>query len=180
MNTPPADTDVPASPNPLTHLDDHGRAAMVDVGAKPETPRRAVAVGHLAMGASAMAQVLDGRNAKGDLLAVARVAGVMAAKRTSDLIPLCHPLPLTSVSVEFEASPAAGRVEVRATAETVGRTGVEMEALCAASLALLTLYDMLKAVDKTMAMGGVRVVRKEGGRSGTWIAEKPGSRGPDN
>jgi len=152
-----------------THLDDTGAAHMVDVGAKPATARRAVAGGRIAMSAEALEAVRSGNAPKGDVLSTARIAGIMAAKRTADLVPLCHPLALTKVSVEFGWE--ADGISVKATAETTGPTGVEMEALTAASVALLTLYDMAKALDRAMVIGDIRLLEKSGGRSGDWRAE---------
>lgn len=152
-----------------THLDETGAAQMVDVGAKPATARRAVAGGRIAMSAGALEAVRGGNAPKGDVLSTARIAGLMAAKRTADLIPLCHPLSLTKVSVAFEWE--ADGISVKATAETTGPTGVEMEALTAASVALLTLYDMAKALDRAMVLGSIRLLEKSGGRSGDWRAE---------
>ena len=141
---------------------------MVDVGAKPATGRRAVAGGRIAMSAEALDAIRNGNAPKGDVLSTARIAGIMAAKRTADLIPLCHPLALTSVSVEFAWE--ADGISVRADAATTGPTGVEMEALTAASVALLTLYDMAKALDRAMVLGDIRLLEKSGGRSGDWRA----------
>jgi len=152
----------------LTHLDDAGAAHMVDVSAKAVTKREATAAGHIAMSAEALAAIRDGALAKGDALAVARIAGIMAAKRTSELVPLCHPLPISSVSVDF-AFVEAG-IDATATVVTTGQTGVEMEALTAVSVALLTLYDMGKAIDRGMTMGNIRLLAKSGGRSGDWRA----------
>jgi cyclic pyranopterin phosphate synthase len=152
----------------LTHLDDKGAAHMVDVSAKAATKREATATGHIAMSAEALAAIRDGALAKGDALAVARVAGIMAAKRTSDLVPLCHPLPISAVSVDFKFGDDG--IDTVATVTTTGQTGVEMEALTAASVALLTLYDMAKAIDRGMTIGGVRLLAKSGGRSGDWRA----------
>jgi cyclic pyranopterin phosphate synthase len=152
----------------LTHLDDAGAARMVDVGGKAETAREAVATGRIAMSAVAAAAIASGAAKKGDVLAVARVAGIMAAKRTSDLIPLCHPLPLTRVAVDL--APDADGVTVTATCATHGKTGVEMEALTAATVALLTIYDMAKAIDKGMSIEHVRLLTKSGGKSGDWRA----------
>lgn len=152
----------------LTHLDEAGAARMVDVGHKPATERRAVAGGRIAMSREAAAAIRDGAVAKGDVLAVARIAGIMAAKRTADLIPLCHPLPLTSVEVDLSVEDDG--VAVTATAATTGQTGVEMEAMVAASTALLTLYDMAKAIDKGMIIEAVRLLSKTGGKSGDWFA----------
>ena len=148
----------------LTHIDDRGAARMVDVGGKPVTAREAVATGRITMSAEAARAIRAGNVAKGDVLAVARVAGIMAAKRTAELIPLCHPLPLTRVAIDL--TPDDGGVTVTATAATEGKTGVEMEALTAASVALLTLYDMAKAIDKRMTIEHVRLTRKTGGKSG--------------
>lgn len=150
----------------LTHLDEAGAAHMVDVGGKPETARSATAAGRITMSAEAIRAVAEGAAAKGDVLAVARVAGIMAAKRTADLIPLCHPLPLSRVTIDLSVE--ADGVTVTATAATTGRTGVEMEAMTAASVALLTVYDMVKAVDRHMVIETVRVVAKSGGKSGDW------------
>ena len=151
----------------LTHLDAEGRAAMVDIAAKPATDRRATAACHIQMQPETLALILSGEAPKGDVLAAARIAGIMAAKRTSDLIPLCHPLALTSVSIHLD--PTATGVEIRATVGTNGPTGVEMEALTAASVAALTIYDMCKAVDRAMRIDGIRVVEKSGGRSGAFV-----------
>lgn len=153
----------------LTHLDDAGAAHMVDVGAKATTSREAVAEGHISMTAEALSAIRDGTAKKGDVIAVARVAGIMAAKKTSDLIPLCHPIALTSATVNFAFEDDG--IRVTATTRTSGQTGVEMEALTAASVALLTLYDMAKALDKAMVMSGIRLLAKSGGRSGDWRAE---------
>ena len=155
----------------LTHFNAAGEAHMVDVGDKAETERVAVAEGRIHMAAETLARIRAGDHAKGDVLGIARVAGIMGSKRTADLIPLCHPLPLTALEVDLapEDDPAAVRVE--ATARTTGRTGVEMEALTAVQVALLTIYDMCKAVDRGMVMDGVRLLEKRGGKSGTWRAE---------
>jgi cyclic pyranopterin monophosphate synthase len=152
----------------LTHLDETGAAHMVDVGGKADTRRVAVATGRIAMSAEAAAAIQAGTMKKGDVLATARIAGIMAAKKTAELIPLCHPLPLTRVAVDL--APDDLGVTVTATAATQGKTGVEMEALTAASVALLTLYDMAKAVDKAMVIEGVRLLSKTGGKSGDWTA----------
>ncbi|MEA3391309.1 cyclic pyranopterin monophosphate synthase MoaC [Sphingobium sp. CCH11-B1] len=152
--------------NGLTHLDEDGAARMVDVSAKATTAREAVASGRIAMSAEAAAAIAQGLVKKGDVLAVARVAGIMAAKRTADLIPLCHPIALSAVTVDFDLDD--GGVTVTATARTAGQTGVEMEALTAASVALLTIYDMAKALDKAMVIDGVRLESKIGGKSGDW------------
>lgn len=155
----------------LTHFDAQGQAHMVDVGAKPATHRVAVASGRITMQSATLAIIEGGTAKKGDVLGVARIAGIMAAKKTSELIPLCHPLALTRVAVEFEMEPAGCAVRCTATAETIGPTGVEMEALTAVQVALLTVYDMCKAVDKGMEIGEVRVLEKHGGKSGSFVAE---------
>ncbi len=155
----------------LTHFDESGAARMVDVGDKPETSRIAVARGAVRMAPSTLALVREGRAAKGDVLAVARLAGIMAAKRTSDLIPLCHPLALTRVEVDLAPDATNSRVEIEARVAVRGQTGVEMEALTAVSVAALTVYDMLKAVDRGMVVEEVRVVLKDGGKSGRFEAE---------
>ena len=154
----------------LTHFDARGNAHMVDVGAKPATHRIAVAEGRIVMQPATLAIIQGGTAKKGDVLGIARIAGIMAAKKTSDLIPLCHPLALTRVAVEFDLLSDVSSVRCVATVETVGPTGVEMEALTAVQVALLTVYDMCKAVDKGMVMEGVRVVEKRGGKSGTFVA----------
>ena len=153
----------------LTHLDEHGAARMVDVGAKPESQRRAVAEGRIRMSGQALAALWDGTGPKGDALATARIAGIMAAKKTGELIPLCHPLALDAVTVAFERESDA--IRVTATTSCTGRTGVEMEAMTAASVALLTLYDMGKSVDRAMTIEGVRLIEKLGGKSGHWRAK---------
>jgi len=155
----------------LTHLDAAGAAHMVDVSGKSVTAREAVATGRIDMSTEAVRAIRDGAAAKGDVLAVARVAGIMAAKRTSDLIPLCHPLPLTRVAIDLTIDDQG--VVATATAATEGKTGVEMEALTAVSVALLTVYDMAKAIDKGMTIGGIRLMTKTGGKSGDWSAEPP-------
>ncbi|KQZ71833.1 molybdenum cofactor biosynthesis protein MoaC [Sphingopyxis sp. Root214] len=152
-----------------THLDESGAASMVDVGAKPATQRRAVAGGRITMSPSALEAIRSGNAPKGDVLSTARIAGIMAAKRTADLIPLCHPLALTKIGVDFAWEDSG--ISVSATAQTTGPTGVEMEALTAASVALLTLYDMAKALDRAMIVGDIRLLEKSGGRSGDWRAE---------
>lgn len=154
----------------LTHLDHTGAANMVDVGDKDETGREATAEGAVRMKRETLALILEGNAAKGDVIATARIAGIMAAKKTAELIPLCHPLMLTKVSVDIEPEPALPGLRVRATAKLKGRTGVEMEALTAVSVACLTIYDMAKAVDRHMEMTGIRVVEKSGGKSGDWKA----------
>ena len=155
----------------LTHFNAEGEAHMVDVGAKPITHRRAVAEGAIHMRESTLAMIVGGGHRKGDVLGIARVAGIMGAKRTADLVPLCHPLPLSHVAVEFSAEPDTGIVRCQATAETTAATGVEMEALTAVQIALLTVYDMCKAVDRGMSIEGVRLREKTGGSSGTWRRE---------
>jgi cyclic pyranopterin monophosphate synthase len=152
----------------LSHLDESGAAHMVDIAGKAATVREAVAEGRISMSAEALAAVRDGTAKKGDVLATARIAGIMAAKRTSDLIPLCHPLALTKVSVDFAFE--EGGIRVTSLARLTGQTGVEMEALTAASVALLTLYDMVKAVDKAMIISDIRLLSKTGGKSGDWSA----------
>jgi cyclic pyranopterin monophosphate synthase len=156
----------------LTHLDDDGAARMVDVGGKPATRRRAVASGIISMSAEALAAIRAGNAPKGDVLGTARIAGIMAAKRTGELIPLCHPLGLEAVNVDFtyEDADGAGAIRATATASLTGRTGVEMEAMTAASIALLTIYDMAKAIDKGMVISEVRLIEKTGGKSGDWKA----------
>jgi len=153
----------------FTHFDADGRAAMVDVAAKDETDRIAIARARIVMAPATLEKIRAGGMGKGDVLGVARIAGIMGAKRTSDLIPLCHPLMLTKVSVEFTLEPP-DTVEIEATARTLGRTGVEMEALTACSVAALTIYDMCKAVDRGMRIEGMRLVPKSGGKSGSWTA----------
>ncbi|CAL1689933.1 Cyclic pyranopterin monophosphate synthase [Brevundimonas subvibrioides] len=153
----------------LTHIDADGRARMVDVSAKTTTVREAVATGRIMMAPETLSLALSGGGRKGDVRAVAEIAGVMAAKKTADLIPLCHPLPLDAVVVAVEASADGSGLSVTATTRTTGRTGVEMEALTAATVALLTLYDMLKAVDRGMTIEAVGLVSKTGGTSGDWV-----------
>jgi cyclic pyranopterin phosphate synthase len=155
----------------LTHFDSTGQAHMVDVTAKHETHRIAVAAGTIRMQPATLQLVLSGTAKKGDVLGIARIAAIMASKRTSDLIPLCHPLALTRVAVDFETDEATSSVHCRAQVETVGKTGVEMEALTAVQVGLLTIYDMCKAVDRGMVMTNVRVMEKHGGKSGNWSAE---------
>lgn len=159
----------PETPAQLTHIDAEGRARMVDVSEKVQTSREATARGRIVMAPQTLQLALSGKAKKGDVLAVAEIAGVMAAKRTADLIPLCHPLMLTSVKVAVEASAAGEGLDVTATVRTLGQTGVEMEALTAATVALLTLYDMLKAVDRGMVIEQVALLAKSGGASGDWI-----------
>jgi cyclic pyranopterin phosphate synthase len=155
----------------LTHFDEQGRAVMVDVSAKPETARRATAAGAVVMAPETLRTIREGGVKKGDVLSVARLAGIMAAKRTPDLIPLCHPLPLSSVAVDLEPDESLPGVRITATVGLTGRTGVEMEALTAVSVAALTVYDMCKAIDRGMRIEAVRLVRKEGGKSGVFEAE---------
>ena len=170
------------SSSPLTHFDGQGQAHMVDVAAKPATHRIAIAQGRIAMKPATLALILAGNAKKGDVLGIARIAGIMAAKKTSDLIPLCHPLALTRVAIEFIATPAdetgakalneddTGNISCTATVETVGPTGVEMEALTAVNIALLTIYDMCKAVDRGMLITDVKLLEKHGGKSGSFLA----------
>ena len=153
----------------LTHFDAKGQAHMVDVSGKEATERRALAEGWVRMSPETLALATGGA-AKGDVLGTARLAGIMGAKRTADLIPLCHPLPLDKVSLDLEPDPDLPGIRVRATAKTSGRTGVEMEALTAVSVACLTIYDMLKAAEKGMEIGGIRLLEKDGGKSGAWRA----------
>ncbi|NTT85442.1 cyclic pyranopterin monophosphate synthase MoaC [Tabrizicola fusiformis] len=155
----------------LTHFDDQGQAHMVDVSMKPVTDRTAVAEGCVVMTAETLALITEGRAKKGDVLGVARLAGIMAAKKTADLIPLCHPLPITKVALDLTPDPALPGIRVTATVKTGGQTGVEMEALTAVSVACLTIYDMVKAVEKGMRIEGIRLKLKEGGKSGRWEAE---------
>jgi len=159
----------PASP--LTHFDEHGQAHMVDVGAKAHTARVAVASGCIRMLPATLELIARGQAKKGDVLGVARLAGIMGAKKTSDLIPLCHPLALTRVAVDFEVDAPHQQVRCTATAETIGPTGVEMEALTAVQVALLTIYDMCKAADRGMVITEVRLLEKQGGKSGHWVAQ---------
>jgi cyclic pyranopterin monophosphate synthase len=156
---------------PLTHFDASGQAAMVDVSAKPETARSATARARVSMQAETLALIQSGGAKKGDVLGVARLAGIMAAKRTAELIPLCHPLPIDAVSLELTADPAGPAVEIAATVRTTGRTGVEMEALTAASVAALTVYDMCKSADRGMRIEAIRVTHKDGGKSGEFRQE---------
>ena len=155
----------------LSHLDDEGRASMVDVSDKEVTSRRAVAEGHIEMAEETLRLIVSGQTPKGDPIQVAELAGVMGGKKTADLIPLCHALPGTTVRVSLEPDPALPGVRARAEATVVGQTGVEMEALTAVAVALLTVYDMAKAVDRGMRIGGIRLLAKEGGRSGTFTAD---------
>lgn len=154
--------------NKLTHLDEHGQARMVDVGGKAQSLRKAVASGRIRMSPEALAAIREGDAPKGDVLAAARIAGIMAAKKTGELIPLCHPLALDAVSVDFAFED--GAIRATATASLTGRTGVEMEAMAATSIALLTIYDMGKALDKGMVIEDIRLLAKSGGKSGDWVA----------
>ena len=154
----------------LTHFDAAGQAHMVDVAAKGETRRTARATGTIRMLQATLALIAAGSAAKGDVLGVARIAAIQAAKRTAELIPLCHPLPITRVAIEFEIDATTSSVRCTAQVETLGRTGVEMEALTAVQIGLLTIYDMCKAADRGMVMGEIRVLEKHGGKSGDWVA----------
>lgn len=154
----------------LTHFDSRGQAHMVDVSEKPVSSRIAVAEGYIKMSAETLDLIMDGRAEKGDVLSVARLAGIMGCKRTSELIPLCHPLPLTKVSLELTAAPDRPGIRVEATVRTTGQTGVEMEALTAVSIACLTVYDMVKAAEKGMIIEDIRLLLKEGGKSGRYEA----------
>jgi len=155
----------------LTHVDSEGHVRMVDVSAKAETERVAVARGRITMSPSTCRMIVEGRVSKGNVLTTAQIAGIMAAKRTGEMIPLCHPIPLTDVDVRFSVHADAGVIEIEATAKCVGRTGVEMEALTGVSVAALTIYDMAKAVERTMRITEIRLVRKSGGKSGTFVLE---------
>jgi cyclic pyranopterin phosphate synthase len=157
----------------LTHFDGSGQARMVDVAAKGETHRVATAEGRITMLPATLARIAAGTAKKGDVLGIARIAAIQASKRAAELIPLCHPLALTRVDVDFRAVEASSRVECSVTVETIGRTGVEMEALAAVSVALLTIYDMCKAIDRGMVIEYIRLLEKRGGKSGVWTAEKP-------
>jgi cyclic pyranopterin monophosphate synthase len=158
----------------LTHFDAAGRAHMVDVADKAQTRRIAVASGRITMLPATLSRIVEGTAAKGDVLGVARVAAIQASKRTAELIPLCHPLALTHVAVEFEIAREANAIECTVTAETTGRTGVEMEALTAVGVGLLTIYDMCKAVDRGMRLENIRLLEKQGGKSGHWRSAEPG------
>ena len=155
----------------LTHFDSSGQAHMVDVGSKADTARVAVAAGSIRMKPETLSLITSGTAKKGDVLGIARIAAIMASKKTSDLIPLCHPLALTRVTVDFEVDAANNKVHCRAQVETYGKTGVEMEALTSVQVGLLTIYDMCKAVDRGMVMTDVRVLEKHGGKSGNWTAQ---------
>ena len=152
----------------LTHFNAKGEAHMVNVGDKAQTRRAAVARGQIEMQSQTLQKIIEGGHKKGDVLGIARIAGIMAAKKTADLVPLCHPLALTAVEMDFVVVPEQCQIVVQARAETLGQTGVEMEALCAVQIALLTIYDMCKAVDRGMVMGGIRLEEKTGGKSGHW------------
>ncbi|MBZ0275891.1 MAG: cyclic pyranopterin monophosphate synthase MoaC [Anaerolineae bacterium] len=156
----------------LTHLDQQGNARMVDVGDKPDTERMAIAAGVVYMQPETLRLIREGALKKGDVLTVARLAGIMGAKKTSELIPLCHPLPLTHIAVELELNDELGGVTIRATARTSGKTGVEMEALTAVSVAALTIYDMAKAVDRGMRLSDIRLLEKHGGQRGDYVADE--------
>jgi cyclic pyranopterin phosphate synthase len=166
----PQPAPVPAPPaSPLTHFDAQGQAHMVDVAGKDVTHRVARASGTITMKPETFALVAEGRAKKGDVIAIARIAAIQGAKRTADLVPLCHPLPITRVAVDFELDEANAQVRCTAQVETLGRTGVEMEALTAVQVGLLTVYDMCKAVDRGMVMGDIRLLEKRGGKSGDWV-----------
>jgi len=156
--------------SPLTHFDAHGQAHMVDVSGKTPTHRVATATGTIRMQPETLALIARGEAKKGDVIGIARIAAIQGAKRTADLVPLCHPLPITRVAVDFRLDEAASSVHCAATVETLGRTGVEMEALTAVSVALLTIYDMAKSLDRTMEIGAIRLVEKRGGKSGDFRA----------
>ncbi len=156
--------------SPLTHFDAQGQAHMVDVAGKPETHRVAVASGVIRMQPATLALIASGTAKKGDVLGVARIAAIQAAKRTAELIPLCHPLPITRIAIDFELDDTGSSVRCQARVETQGRTGVEMEALTAVQIGLLTIYDMCKAADRGMVIDAVRVLEKHGGKSGDWVA----------
>src|SRR5439155_17344506 len=161
---------------PLTHFDDQGQAHMVDVSAKGVTHRIARASGCMRMLPATLALIESGSAKKGDVIGIARIAAIQGAKRTADLVPLCHPLPITKVAVEFELDREASLVRCTAQVETLGRTGVEMEALTAVQVGLLTIYDMCKAADRGMVMSDIRLLEKQGGKSGHWVAAPSGSR----
>ena len=168
----PTDSATPLPTGALTHFDAAGQAHMVDVGRKPETQRRAQVSGSIRMAPATFAMITQGSAKKGDVLGIARIAAIQGSKRTPELIPLCHPIALTRVDVSFALVAAASRITIEVTAETVGRTGVEMEALTAASIGLLTIYDMCKAVDRGMALEEIRLLEKSGGKSGHWTASE--------
>ncbi len=156
----------------LTHFDAHGQAHMVDVSGKPETHRLAVASGQIVMQPATLKAIQAGTHKKGDVLGIARIAAIQGAKRTADLIPLAHPIPITKIEIAFETRARPARVICHASVETVGRTGIEMEALTAVAAALLTIYDMCKAIDRGMRLTEIRLVEKRGGKSGHWLADK--------
>ncbi|HEY0841287.1 cyclic pyranopterin monophosphate synthase MoaC [Methylotenera sp.] len=158
--------------NPLTHFDQNGQAHMVDIGEKAETHRIAVATGIISMLPTTLALIQSGTSKKGDVLGIARIAAIQAAKKTSDLIPLCHPIFLTRIAVSFEVNEAQSSISCTVTSETYGKTGVEMEALTAVSVCLLTIYDMCKAADRGMVISEIKLLEKQGGKSGHWTAEK--------
>jgi len=158
--------------NPLTHFDQNGQAHMVDIGEKAETHRIAVATGIISMLPTTLALIQSGTSKKGDVLGIARIAAIQAAKKTSDLIPLCHPIFLTRIAVSFEVNEAQSSISCTVTSETYGKTGVEMEALTAVSACLLTIYDMCKAADRGMVISEIKLLEKQGGKSGHWTAEK--------
>ncbi len=161
----------------LTHIDEQGRAVMVDVGGKPQTPRRAVARGTVTVGPKAFRMIREGTVPKGDVFATARIAGIMAAKKVDELIPLCHSLPIDSVEIDFDYDNENYAVNITAAVSVTGKTGVEMEALTAVSVSALTIYDMCKAVDKGMVIGPVMLEFKSGGKSGTWISSSQSLKG---
>jgi len=169
MTHPEPPPSASSAPSPLTHFDAQGQAHMVDVAAKDVTHRVARASGTIRMKPETFALVAEGRAKKGDVIGIARIAAIQGAKRTADLVPLCHPLPITRVAVDFELDPAQSLLRCSAQVETLGRTGVEMEALTAVQVGLLTVYDMCKAVDRGMVMGDIRLLEKRGGKSGDWV-----------
>lgn len=156
----------------LTHIDEQGQAKMVDVGAKPDTERHAVAAGSVRMQPETLQLIRDGQMKKGDVIATARIAGIMAAKRTAEIIPLCHPLPITKISVDIQLNEAQSSVDIVAEVKTIGKTGVEMEALTAVSATALTIYDMAKAVDRAMTIDQIRLLEKHGGIHGDYVREE--------
>jgi len=163
-------TPLPPPASPFTHFDAAGAAHMVDVSGKAETHRIARAAGSIRMQPATLALIASGQAKKGDVIGIARIAAIQGAKRTAELVPLCHPLPITRVAVDFEIDAAGSSVHCTAQVETLGRTGVEMEALTAVQVGLLTVYDMCKAADRGMVMGNIRVLEKHGGKSGDWVA----------
>ena len=156
----------------LNHFNRQGEAHMVDIGAKVTSQRLAIAEGHIQMQTATLTKILEGDNKKGDVLGIARIAGIMAAKKTADLVPLCHPLALNKVEITLQADPQLCGIYCRAEVAVAGKTGVEMEALTAVQISLLTIYDMCKAVDKNMVMGNIRLLKKSGGKSGDWTMDK--------